>query len=106
MGKILDRSQIRSYQDNGYLVVEDIFDPQHLDETLEHFNLSFAQQLERLDLPVASGPLLETLHLNMAVLLSASVPLYLATLRMCSKLYGVYRLMTAERLRDATATSA
>jgi len=103
MGKILDRNQIRFYQDNGYLVVEDIFDPSHLDETLEHFNLSFAQQLERLNLPLASGPTLEALHQNMAALLGASVPLYLATLRMCSKLYGVYRLMSAERLRDATA---
>ncbi|MNH18928.1 Phytanoyl-CoA dioxygenase (PhyH) [compost metagenome] len=54
-------------------------------------------------LPVAGGPTLEALHLNMAALLGASVPLYLATLRMCSKLYGVYRLMTAERLRDAAA---
>lgn len=103
MGKILERNQIRFYQDNGYLVVEDIFDPQHLDETLAHFNLSFAQQLERLNLPVADGPLLDALHDNMARLLGASVPLYLATLRMCSKLHGVYRLMTEERLRQATA---
>ncbi|MFJ4371701.1 phytanoyl-CoA dioxygenase family protein [Pseudomonas japonica] len=103
MGKLLDRNQIRSYQDNGYLVVEDIFDPRHLDETLEHFNLSFAQQLDRLNLPLASGPLLHALHANMASLLGASIPLYLATLRMCSKLYGVYRLMSTERLREACA---
>lgn len=103
MGKILDRNQIRFYQDNGYLVVEDIFDLRHLDETLEHFNLSFAQQLDRLQLPVASGPLLDALHDNMASLLGASIPLYLATLRMCSKLHGVYRLMTAERLGAACA---
>lgn len=103
MGKILDRTQIRSYQDNGYLVVEDIFDPRHLDETLEHFDLSFAQQLERLNLPVAGGQTLDALHANMASLLGASVPLYLATLRMCSKLHGVYRLMTTERLRQACA---
>lgn len=103
MGKILDQGQIRFYKENGYLVAEDIFDPRHLDETLEHFNLSFAQQLERLSLPVADGPTLDALHRNMAALLNASIALYLATLRMCSKLYGVYRLMAAERLRDATA---
>ncbi|WAB96731.1 MULTISPECIES: phytanoyl-CoA dioxygenase family protein [Pseudomonas] len=103
MGKILDRNQIRFYREQGYLVAEGIFDPRHLDETLVHFNLAFAQQLDRLALPVADGPAVEALHLNMAVLLGASVPLYLATLRMCSKLYGVYRLMTADRLREAAA---
>lgn len=103
MGNILDRNQIRFYQENGYLVVEDIFDPRHLDETLEHFNLSFAQQLQRLNLAVAGGPTLDALHDNMATLMGASVPLYLATLRMCSKLYGVYRLMADERLRQACA---
>lgn len=103
MGKILDRNQIRFYREQGYLVADGIFDPLHLDETLAHFNLAFAQQLDRMALPVAGGPTLEALHLNMAALLEASVPLYLATLRMCSKLYGIYRLMTAERLRDAAA---
>lgn len=103
MGKILDRGQIASYKENGYLVAEDIFDPRHLDETLEHFNLSFTQQLERLSLPVSEGPILDALHENMSTLLAASIPLYLATLRMCSKLYGVYHLMTTERLRDVTA---
>ena len=103
MGKILDQGQIRFYKENGYLVAEDIFDPRHLDETLEHFNLSFTQQLERLGLPIAQGPTLSALHQNMAALLNTSIPLYLATLRMCSKLYGIYRLMTAERQRDATA---
>ncbi|NNJ16935.1 hypothetical protein CSV86_017870 [Pseudomonas putida CSV86] len=103
MGRILDHDQIRFYQDNGYLIVEDIFDARHLDETLEHFNLSFAQQLQRLGLPVATGPLVDALHDNMASLLGASIPLYLATLRMCSKLHGVYRLMTEERLRQACA---
>ncbi len=103
MGKMLDRNQIRFYREQGYLVAEDIFDPLHLDETLAHFNLAFAQQLDRLALPVAAGPAVEALHRNMAALLGANVALYLATLRMCSKLYGVYRLMTAERLRDAAA---
>ncbi|RRV44033.1 phytanoyl-CoA dioxygenase family protein [Pseudomonas sp. p106] len=103
MGKILDRNQIHFYREQGYLVADGIFDPLHLDETLAHFNLAFSQQLDRMALPVAGGPTLEALHLNMAALLGASVPLYLATLRMCSKLYGVYRLMTAERLRDAAA---
>lgn len=103
MGKILERNQIRFYRENGYLIVEDIFDPVHLDEALEHFNCSFVQQLERMNLTIASGATLDALHQNMASLLAASIPLYLATLRMCSKLYGVYRLMTADRLRHACA---
>ncbi|MCO8163215.1 phytanoyl-CoA dioxygenase family protein [Pseudomonas sp. 21LCFQ010] len=103
MGKILDRDQIRFYREQGYLIAEDIFDPRSLDETLTHFNLAFAQQLERLALPVAAGTTLDSLHQNMITVFGASVELYLATLRMCSKLYGVYQLMTTERLRDVTA---
>jgi len=101
MGKILDQDQIRFYKENGYLEVENIFDAELIDETLRHFNLSFVQQLERRDLAVQSGTTLDALHQNMATLLTADVKLYLATLRMCSKLYGVYRLMTEERLRGA-----
>jgi len=101
MGKILDRDQIRFYKENGYLEAEDIFHVALLDETLRHFNLSFVQQLERRNLAIESGATLDALHKNMATLLGADVQLYLATLRMCSKLYGVYRLMTEERLRSA-----
>ena len=101
MGKILDQDQIRFYKENGYLEAENIFDAELIDETLRHFNLSFVQQLERRRLAVESGVILDALHKNMATLLAADVKLYLATLRMCSKLYGVYRLMTEERLRGA-----
>ncbi|MBV8626137.1 MAG: phytanoyl-CoA dioxygenase family protein [Herbaspirillum sp.] len=103
MGKVLSNEQIAFYLENGYLIAEDIVDPAWLDETLDAFNLSFAQQLERRKLPVAEGERLVALQENMAALLQADVQLYLATLRMCSKLYGVYQLMTAPRLRDAVA---
>lgn len=103
MGKILDQEQIRFYKENGYLVVQDIFELDDIDETLRHFNLSFSQQLDRLQLKSENDLSIDALHQNMATLLAANVPLYLATLRMCSKLYGVYRLMTSQRLRDATA---
>ncbi|NUU03881.1 phytanoyl-CoA dioxygenase family protein [Herbaspirillum robiniae] len=101
MGKVLNSQQVGFYKENGYLIAEDIFDSAWLDETLDAFNLSFAQQLERRKLPVATGERLAALHDNMAGLLQADVQLYLATLRMCSKLYGVYQLMTAPRLRGA-----
>ncbi|MDB5776801.1 MAG: hypothetical protein JWP38_2934 [Herbaspirillum sp.] len=103
MGKILSQEQIRFYKENGYLIVQDIFEAEDLDETLRHFNLSFVQQLDRLRLAADKGLSLDALHQNMAMLLAADVALYLATLRMCSKLYGIYKLMASQRLKDATA---
>lgn len=103
MGKILDQGQIRFYKENGYLVAQDVFELEDIDETLRHFNLSFVQQLNRLQLSSDKGFSIDVLHQNMAALLAANAPLYLATLRMCSKLYGVYRLMTSPRLRAIAA---
>jgi ectoine hydroxylase-related dioxygenase (phytanoyl-CoA dioxygenase family) len=81
------------YQKQGYCIAKNIFDEKQIDQYLVEINNILIYQLRRFNLKTNTHVDLKAIHQNLMTLFIYNQNVYLATVRLFSKLKGVYDLL-------------
>jgi len=104
LGSSIIDDAVRSYRGNGYFIARNILPQEDVLATLEDMHRVFRQQLDFLGIRSSSDSGERALHEDMAKLLGASVDRYLASLRLCARLFRLHALFMHERVRTLAAS--
>ncbi len=95
---------VRSYRESGYFIARNILPQEDVLAAREDMHRVFRQQLGFLGIRSSSHSDERSLHEDMAKLLEASVDRYLASLRLCARLFQLHALFMHEKVKILAAS--